>query len=680
MAGLHARARAATVGRWRRTAVLGAAALVTGFVPSLLTGSADATVPVNGASFTTTNVNASTGNGSCLNGNPSSAADPVNCNIYTSKRDVWFNGGPASAQLSDGTYAFAVLVPGGQSDPTDAAALNLSDTTLAPYTATAATNTDTSARPSGDSASARTFTMSGGKISGYAGSHAFQNGKIQLFPYDDTTNPGGVYILAVCSLTTVDAATTVDPSACKFDAFKVRKSSTVCTSDCGGTTANGDVLGVAKTAIAKFDRNYTWHIAKSVTNAATQSGATGATATFNYAVTVNHDAAVDSNYVVKGNITVTNPNPVSVQGTVSDDLVTADTNVTCVVTGGGSTTFAPGNNVFPYTCTYVGAPSSLIGTNNGSLTWERTTWTDNSTNPPTPFVLNAGSDEAYANYSFSTGTVSGQCVTVGDGFDGGTSTDLTAGTPICATPGSTAAATYPPITYSRGVTYPLDACTTKGNTATFSTDDTIPATGSASASVTACGRSGALTIGFWQNKNGQGILTNANQSALQAYLVKMHPFSTAPTSGLATYSYNIIKAASCTSTSKTCNSMLRAQMLATALDTYFSDPLLGGNKIGQYSGLGSAQPAIGNLTLDLTKVCAMIDGSGGAATCPSQFEDASPAFGAAKALTVQQMLDYQNTSDPLVDSGAVWYGNTKPLQVLAKDAFDAINNQVVTGP
>jgi len=44
-------------------------------------------------------------------------------------------------------------------------------------------------------------------------------------------------------------------------------------------------------------------------------------------------------------------------------------------------------------------------------------------------------------------------------------------------------------------------------------------------------------------------------------------------------------------------------------------------------------------------------------------------------LTVLQMLSYQNTSDPLADAGAAWYGQVKATQVLAKDAFDAINNK-----
>jgi hypothetical protein len=42
---------------------------------------------------------------------------------------------------------------------------------------------------------------------------------IRLFPYSDTTNPGGVYIMAICSL---GEGYPVDPRDCKYDAFKVK--------------------------------------------------------------------------------------------------------------------------------------------------------------------------------------------------------------------------------------------------------------------------------------------------------------------------------------------------------------------------------------------------------------------------------------------------------------------------
>jgi hypothetical protein len=40
-----------------------------------------------------------------------------------------------------------------------------------------------------------------------------------LFPFADTPNPGGVYIMAICKL---PASGSVNPRDCKYDAFKVR--------------------------------------------------------------------------------------------------------------------------------------------------------------------------------------------------------------------------------------------------------------------------------------------------------------------------------------------------------------------------------------------------------------------------------------------------------------------------
>jgi hypothetical protein len=191
---------------------------------------------VAGAGFTTNDPNID-GNGSCLNGPPSSTPK-VNCNLYGSKNFVWINGGPSNGAnaLTAGTYFFAVLDPGGQKDPNDGTDGNLSD-------ASPTTNT-----PGGDAYTNREFTVaSSGKIATSLGTHATDafytdpNGLfINLMPYDDTTNPGGVYILAIC-LISGDQATTpiagnvpVAPSACKYDAFKAPSST--CTENCTPST------------------------------------------------------------------------------------------------------------------------------------------------------------------------------------------------------------------------------------------------------------------------------------------------------------------------------------------------------------------------------------------------------------------------------------------------------------
>lgn len=167
---------------------------------------------VSGAGYTTVNT-AVDGSNHCKNGNPG-----VNCNIYDGKQYVWLNGGPAANGLGpNGSYFFAVLEPGGQPNPNDGGAIpavggkNLSDDF--------------------DAYTNRTFTIANGEVSAYGGTHWFDNGVagapvlsnsapfIRLFPYADTTNPGGVYIMAICSL---GAGYPVDPRDCKYDAFKVK--------------------------------------------------------------------------------------------------------------------------------------------------------------------------------------------------------------------------------------------------------------------------------------------------------------------------------------------------------------------------------------------------------------------------------------------------------------------------
>ena len=134
---------------------------------------------------------------------------------------------------------------------------------------------------------------------------------------------------------------------------------------------------------------------------------------------------------------------------------------------------------------------------------------------------------------------------------------------------------------------------------------------------------------------------------------------------IATYVYNTVKAADASGSSM--HAMLKAQMLATALDVYFSTPSLGGNQIG-------APAPIGGLTIDLTAICKMIDGNGGTASCTGSYYDVSQTFGGASSLTVAQMLITAASNSNI--GGTTWYGNVKSIQEKAKNAFDAINNQV----
>lgn len=169
---------------------------------------------VSGAAFTTFNAHVDgAGKDVCKN-------SAINCNIYGAKEYVWLNGGPTANGLGpDGYYFFAVLEPGGQPNPNDGDVVP------------GVPNGDKNLSDDYDAYTNRTFTVTNGEVSAYTGTHWLDDGVsgpkpngrvpyIRLFPYSDTTNNGGVYILAICSL---DEGYPVDPRDCKYDAFKVRE-------------------------------------------------------------------------------------------------------------------------------------------------------------------------------------------------------------------------------------------------------------------------------------------------------------------------------------------------------------------------------------------------------------------------------------------------------------------------
>src|SRR5688500_17943720 len=104
--------------------------LLAAIVVAALAALGSTALGVSGAGFTTINSTADGGGvgkdeGLCHNGNGN-----VNCNQYFSKQFVWMNGGPDTNGLTDGTYFFAVLVPGMQHDPNDKVPVSTSDKNL----------------------------------------------------------------------------------------------------------------------------------------------------------------------------------------------------------------------------------------------------------------------------------------------------------------------------------------------------------------------------------------------------------------------------------------------------------------------------------------------------------------------------------------------------------------------
>jgi len=249
-------------------------------------------------------------------------------------------------------------------------------------------------------------------------------------------------------------------------------------------------------------------------------------------------------------------------------------------------------------------------------------------------------------------------------------------------------------TYSNTVNVPQFGCKSYDNTATFTTDDT-GATGSAGQTVTVCGpaQTGALTIGFWKTTNGQNLIktycTNGANS-LGAYLAGLGggsgPFSNAPTacSTLATYVYNILSGASASNM----NNMLKAQMLGTALDVWFSGPGWTSTKSGSIKPPSNflSHNNLGTFKMDTTAVCPMVDNlSTGTATC----KNSTPSTNAVTAgavptspMSMQAILDYASTTPSPFNgstSSSVWYSGNKTLEEVLKNIFDQFNNQDAFG-
>jgi hypothetical protein len=200
--------RRSTSKRLRLVAVAGAAFMAF----ALLMPSAVAVVA--GAGYTTTNA-AVDGPGTCFNG-----PGVVNCNIYEEKEHVWISGGPTNgtSALSDGTYFFVVGVPGGENSDINDAATVPDD----------GTGTPKNLSDDFDAYTNRTFTVVNNQIATYGGTHtSYDTGSellIRLFPYSDTTNPGGEYFVGICRIDTpATAGYPAEPSQCKYDNFKVKE-------------------------------------------------------------------------------------------------------------------------------------------------------------------------------------------------------------------------------------------------------------------------------------------------------------------------------------------------------------------------------------------------------------------------------------------------------------------------
>jgi hypothetical protein len=501
-----------------------------------------------------------------------STGSRVNQNIYDHKTDVYLNGGPntlAAHRLAVGDYFFTVLVPGGQLDPNDDGDVhNLSQPV--------------------DTAAARSFHANAdGTVSPTAYStHSFTNGLVQLADFNDTTNPGGEYDVAVCQFAPDGSgnAAAVVPSDCKYDAFKVRDSVQPCVGDCGGGSF-GAPFG-SKTATPAHTRTVKWTIAKSATPTSFNQLTPGTSA---YTVTATKTVVAEA-WGISGTISVFNPNATALPVTVEDTglanpttgLPVSVTDLSCAVnpptgdstgmafgdgTAGGTVAAAdgltPGQEDFSYSCT-LGDPGAASYENTASIGFS-----DDQNQPQSVAT------DPSAPFDFSAVTELGDPESI-------TVTDTYAGSGSPSDPSTNASGTTISDTmvwhYNR--TFFNLGCQTYPNTATLSTGPT------AGASVQYCGPSG-LTMGWWQNKNGQYLLVNNTVNAcatLNGYLgthtlstdlidtssattkayVSGDCTTTSKSSYLPTFTSNALKAANSAGTG---TPMELGQWLTTALDT-----------------------------------------------------------------------------------------------------------------
>ena len=182
----------------RRILAIAAAAPVALVLAFAATGAADPpATPLSGAIFTT-----------------DASGVPVNLNIYDAKQDVYLNGGPGinapddAAGLPAGTYSFQVTDPSGKT-------LLSTDPVICRQFTVDASGVIQSVAPSGACAHA---TGTDGEDAGIT---------VQLFPFADTPNNGGVYKVWVTPTADLNCDAPGNkqcfvPHHSKTDNFKVR--------------------------------------------------------------------------------------------------------------------------------------------------------------------------------------------------------------------------------------------------------------------------------------------------------------------------------------------------------------------------------------------------------------------------------------------------------------------------
>lgn len=301
---------------------------------------------------------------------------PVNQNSYTDKLEVYLNGGPQNDNANGlplGVYYFQVTDPSG--------AVLLSTDPAVCRQAVVAASPDGKGRIAGAYSGRPAFCTDGtlfpvdGIPAGFPGNHAdgIQNPynfsiAVQLMPYNDTPNDGGVYKIWLIPVgkATIDANDNrvlhFSSSDAKTDNFSVEEEEP--------PPPPFVALEVTKTADGTYDRTVTWQIEKTVTPGSHdgQAGENAGTSTWTVEATKNE---VSDNFAVSGTITVKNFNTIPV-ATIVDDVLSDSTQA--VIDCGPFINDDPAQGVLVpaalgendpgvLTCSYTATPSEKADTN-----------------------------------------------------------------------------------------------------------------------------------------------------------------------------------------------------------------------------------------------------------------------------------------------------------------------------
>jgi hypothetical protein len=218
-----------------------------------------------------------------------------------------------------------------------------------------------------------------------------------------------------------------------------------------------------------------------------------------------------------------------------------------------------------------------------------------------------------------------------------------------------------------------DVITPKPGTGTYTVtrywniyDDCNSKVESATVTVSECPVGCALTMGFWKGPNGTKVI-NSDCGGLHTYLLGFNAFKDVPVASvdskgncsLNTYVQSIIQGAN--AGNATMCSMLRAQMLATALDVYFNNGKW--TTYGLCSGIGC---------VDLTYIGKCTDNTSTSTSNLAGYQSATSVFGCS-CDTVTDILSKADTQFFASPCNATTTA-AKITAGIAKDTFDSINN------